>query len=347
MSILKTSLMALAAGGALAATAAVPTAGAAEPLKFESGGAVVQLRLSASAQTGEQEDGLTPRADEPEAFQANARLTADWTTESGRVFGFSIETSSEDRETEALNTGEIYAYVASDFGRLEIGKQDGAADTLSYRAPVVALGQVRGDFARYAGASALLSAYDTGDAPKITYLSPPMGGLRVGISYAPEDERDDGGMRQENAVELGAQYERPAGDWIVGASAGWVQAEADPGSGRQDIRSWSAGLQARRGPIRIGVGYVDRGDSNQLLAGYDQTEWSAGVAWVEDRWGLAGSLASSEAKGFENRLIGVGGYYDLTDWVTLRADLVRIDMQRGLAPREDGLVFVAELEFHY
>lgn len=347
MSILKMRMTAAVVGGAFTAATVLPSAALADPLKFEKGGAVVQLRLTASAQTGESEDSLTPRADQPDAVQANARLSADWTTASGRVFGFSIESSSEDRETEALNTGEVYAYLASDFGRLEIGKQDGAADTLSYRAPVVALGQVRGDFARYAGASALLSAYDTGDASKITYLSPPMGGLRVGVSYAPEDERDSGGMRQENAVEFGAQYERPAGDWIVGASGGWVQAEADPKSGREDIRSWSAGVQARRGPLRIGLGYVDRGDSNQLAAGYDQTEWSGGVAWVEDRWGVAGSAAVSDARGFDNTLIGVGGYYDVTDWATVRADLVRIDMQRGLAPREEGFVFVAELEFHY
>jgi len=334
------------AAGCLAA----PAAGFAQDLVWRQGGARVQLDLAASALVGGSDETLAKRASEPDLIQGYGRLTADWTSPDGRIYGVSLEASSSDRESEALNAQEIYAYLASDFGRFEIGRQDGAADILAYRAPVVGLGQVRGDFARYAGSPALLSAYDTGDAAKITYLSPPIQGVRLGISWAPEDDRFDGGPAgsvQKDAIELGAQIEQPLASWIVGASAAWVQAEADPAGGRADIRSWSLGAQARRGPLKIGIGYVDRGDSDQFVRGFDQTEWSGGVAWIRDGWSIGLSGAYSDASTFQNRLFGLGGAYDITEHVTFRTDLVHVQQKRGPGPWEDGFTLVSELEYHF
>ena len=323
----------------------------ADGLTYSSGPLNARLYLEGSAQTGDSGGSLAPHADKPNVLQGLARLTADWTTNDGRLLGVNIEVSSERRQTEALNTGEIYAYLASDFGRLEIGRQDGAADQLALRAPVIALGQVRGDFSRHAGSPALLSAFDTEDAPKIIYLSPPVAGLRVGASWAPRDEHaaDAFGPRtlQRNGWELGAQYERPVGGWVVGFSGGYVHADSDVATGRADIRSWSVGAQARKGPLRIGGGYVDRGDSNLTIRGFNQREWSGGVAWVQDRWGVGASASRSTASTFRNALIGVGGYYAVTSWATLRADVVYVDQRFGTATTERGAVGVAELAVHY
>ncbi len=107
------------------------------------------------------------------------------TTPSGVIIGANVEKTNQDRETEALNTGEIYGFIASDWGRLEVGKQDGPADTLAFSAPVIALGQVRGDFSRYAGSQALLKPLDTQDSFKVIYLSPPVSGFRAGVSWSP------------------------------------------------------------------------------------------------------------------------------------------------------------------
>lgn len=334
----------------LAGCAISPTASLAQDLSWQQGGARAELQLAGSALVGGSDETLPKRPSEPDLLQGYARLTADWTSPTGRIFGVSLEASSSDRESEALNAQEIYAYLASDFGRFEIGRQDGAADILAYRAPVVGLGQVRGDFARFAGTPASLSAYDTGDAAKITYLSPPIRGVRVGVSWAPEDDRNDGGPGgsvQKDAIELGAQVEQPVANWILGASAAWVQAEADPAGGRADIRSWSLGAQARRGPLKIGIGYVDRGDSDQRVRGFDQTEWSGGVAWIRDGWSVGISGAASDASTFQNRLVGIGGDYDITDHVTFRTDLVHVRQKRGPGPWEDGLTLVSELEYHF
>ena len=281
-----------------------------------------------------------------------ARVVADWTSPEGWLLGADLETSTR-RTTEALGSGEAYIYFSSGLGRIEVGKDYGPANSLAFHAPEIALGQIRGDFARYAGTQALLSAFDTAAEPKIIYLSPPTSGFRFGVSYAPSDRANIGAedpsdrTLQHDGVELGAQYQRPVGDWVLGASAGYVHANAAAITQRQDISSWSTGFEARRGPLKLGVGYVDRGDSNLLVTGFRQHEVNGGAAWTADRWGLGASASDTTGTNYYNRLEGAGGYFNLTGHVTLRADLVHFDEHDGSLPRRKGVTAVSELEFHF
>ena len=84
------------------------------------------------------------------------RLIGDWTSSQGWLVGASLETSTR-RTTQSLRSGEAYVYFSSALGRVEVGRQYGAANSLAFHAPDIALGQIRGDFARYAGTQALLS----------------------------------------------------------------------------------------------------------------------------------------------------------------------------------------------
>ncbi len=291
-------------------------------------------------------------SDSPDAkVDLFARINAQWTSPGGIIIGVNAEQNSRRRASEVLDAGEIYGFVSSDYGRVEVGLQDGPADTLAFAAPLVALGQVRGEFSRYAGTQALLRALDTQDAFKVIYLSPPIGGLRGGVSWSPKvrrnaaavDSRDR--IEVDNAFEFGLQYQQPVGDWILGASAGYVTGEADPITTREDLRSWSVGAEARRGPLRIGAAYVDRGDSNRLAPGFDQWEVNGGVGWVTPEWGVAGSAAYTKASDRKNRLFGVGGFYRIHPNIELRADVVQFREERFLISVNDGIASVVEVLF--
>jgi predicted porin len=278
-----------------------------------------------------------------------ARINAQWTSPGGIIVGFNAEQNSRRRASEVLEAGEIYGFVASDYGRVEVGLQDGPADTLAFAAPLVALGQVRGEFSRYAGTQALLRALDTQDAFKVIYLSPPIGGLRGGVSWSPKVRRNadavDSRERIElnNAFEFGLQYQQPVGDWILGASAGYATGEADPLTTRQNLESWSIGAEARHGPLRIGGAYVDRGDSNRLATGFDQWEINGGIGWVTSVWGVSGSAAYTKASDRDNRLFGVGGFYRFHPNIELRADVVQFREERFLVSGNDGVASVVEI----
>lgn len=313
----------------------------------------IDIRLTAGAAAqGAVFDDDDPLTDSPDAqVDLFARLNAQWTSPGGIIIGANVEQNSRRRASEVLEAGEIYGFVASDYGRIEVGLQDGPADTLAFAAPLVALGQVRGEFSRYAGTQALLRALDTQDAFKVIYLSPPVGGLRGGVSYSPKVRRnaDAVDLRDRidvnDAFEFGVQYQQPVGDWILGASGGYAIGQADPVTTRADLNSWSVGAEARRGPLRIGAAYVDRGDSNRLERGFDQWEVNGGVGWVTPEWGVAGSVAYTRASDRENRLIGVGGFYQLHPNIQIRADVVSFREERFLIATDSGFASVVEVLF--
>jgi predicted porin len=320
-------------------------------LRIQSGGFDIRLTAGVGAQ-GALIDDNQPNNDKSDGeIDLFARLNAEWTSPGGILIGANIEQTNNDRETETLNTGEIYGFVAADFGRIEIGKQDGPADVLAFHAPQVGLGQVRGDFSRYAGSQALLSALDTRDAFKIIYLSPPISGLRGGISWSPEAKQNANAANPrsrtivKDAVELGLQFQQPFDDWIVGISGGYAFGNADPITTRADLNSWSIGAEAKRGPLRFGFAYVDRGDSNRLVRGFNQTEINTGISWVDDKWGISFSAARAEASTQTNKLFGIGGYYSLTPNIQLRADVVNFREKRRGDPLEKGTVGLLEVQF--
>jgi predicted porin len=296
------------------------------------------------------DDDLT--TDSPDAkVDLFARLNAQWTSPGGIIIGANVEQNSRRRASEVLEAGEIYGFVASDYGRLEVGLQDGPADTLAFAAPLVALGQVRGEFSRYAGSQALLRALDTQDAFKVIYLSPPVGGLRGGVSWSPKVRRNAAAVDSrdridlDNAFEFGLQYQQPVGDWILGASGSYATGEADPLTTRADLDSWSVGAEARRGALRIGAAYVDRGDSNRIERDFDQWEVNGGIGWVTPEWGVAGSAAYTKASDRKNRLFGIGGFYQLHPNIQIRADVVQFREERFGIAIDDGIASVVEIAF--
>lgn len=306
-----------------------------------------------SAQAGSFRSVETGRSDQAGEWDASLIVNAEYVSDAGVVWGFRAEVDTGDREVEDLQRDEIYFYVAGGFGRFELGEQDGAADTIALHAPIVGLGQVRGDFVRYTGAPALLTPFDTRDALKIVYLSPPIEGFRFGASFAPEVESNSSDpnprrrTRQENGYELAAAYQAPVGDWAFSISAAYVGAKADPITQRGDIESWSIGAEAGYDKLVFGGAYVSRGDSNALVVGLDEEEYNVGVAWRDDAWGVGASYAQTESSVLTNQLLGIGGYYELNEWWVVRGDVVGINEKPVTGADRDGVVGIVEISFRF
>ncbi len=319
-------------------------------LRFQTGGLDIRLQGGVGVQGAVIDDDRRSTPKSGDNVDIFARLNAEYTTKGGTLIGVNVEQSNSGRETETLNTGEIYGFVASDFGRIEVGRQDGPADVLAFHAPQVGLGQIRGDFSRYAGTQALLSALDTRDAFKVIYLSPPVSGFRGGISYSPKVKQNEDATNPRsrtivnNAIELGLQFQQPIGSWILGVSGGYAFGKADAITTRADLNSFSLGLEARKGPLRLGLAVVDRGDSNRLTRGFNQREINGGVAWVKDNWGASVSVARTTASTETNRLIGIGGFYSVTPNIQLRADIVNFRENDRNNRIDKGTVGVLELQ---
>jgi hypothetical protein len=307
-------------------------------IDFQAGDVNIDLILAASAQGATFKNGPEGDTDSDGNFLGFARLNFEWVSDAGRVYGLRAESQTGSRRSEALSADEIYAYFASELGRFELGRQDGAADVMSFHAPIVALGQIRGDFSEYAGINASLSPTDTRDSAKLVYLSPPVRGVRFGVSYAPEFtvNKDAGDPRrrivQKDAVEAAVQYSQPvASNWSLGVSASLTRGNSDPQTQRRDLSAWGTGVELRREELVIGAAYVDNGDSNDA-APVNEREWNAGIAWRGEKWGAGFSWARNQSIPLDFTLLGVGGYYSVTEHIVLRADAVLIDEQPRNAP---------------
>jgi Gram-negative porin len=333
--------------GSLLALMATPVCAFEYPL----GDASVDLTLAAAAQGASYRDGPDGERKSDGNLLAFARLNLEWISDAGRVYGVRAEIGDGTRRSEDLAADEVYAYFASEIGRVELGRQDGAADVMSFHAPVMALGQVRGDFSEYAGINASLSAADTRDSPKLVYLSPPMRGARFGVSYAPEftvnKSAADPRRRivQKDAIEAAAQYEVPVADeWSLGASVALVRGHAELETQRRDLASWSTGFELRRNELVLGAAYVDNGDSNDATD-VNEREWNAGVGWRAQRWGGALSWAYNKSIPVDISLLGVGGFYSITDHIVLRADAVMINEHRRSGVQGEYQVVLLEVGF--
>ena len=312
----------------------------------------LKLDLSAALQGAVFDAPGTGGQDSDIAANYSARLHVEWISPNSWVFGARGEVDNGRRRTEDLQADEIYGYVATPYGRVELGEQDSPADTMAFHAPTLGLGQVRGDFSRYAGSQALLSPLDSSDAFKAIYLSPPIRGFRVGASYAPSfqarknDPNPRRRTRQTDVIEAAAQYVVPVGDWSAGLSASYVTGNADPITERADLNSWSVGGRLQRDRLTFGAAYVSRGDSNRLS---DTNQWEAnyGVSWRAPSWGAALSGATNHSLRRDRQSVGVGGFFNLTEYLVLRADVVYFDEKRVSRRNEDGVVAVGEIGVHF
>ena len=286
---------------------------------------------------------IADQARGPGSAEAYGWIKAEWTTDRGLAFGALASGETASNRADTLSSNRMFCYIAEPWGRLEAGLTTGAARRMSFYAPVVGSGQVRGDFARYAGVSTLPWPLGISQSLKIVYFAPPSHGFGVGASWAPKVMRF--GATQKDVLEVGLQYERPVSDWIVGAS--WAYVHSQQTLPRlQGINNWSVGLLGRRGKIVIGGAYIIHGSGNVDFSAFERKEINAGISWREAKWRLALSGARTRARRFQNDFIGLGGSYDLTAHVTFNTDLVGLRQRDVIKGDRSGFVVVSEIDLH-
>ncbi len=317
------------------------------------------LTLQADAQGAYFDDGVSSE-NTGSNFDWTARLNVEHIFESGWTVGARVEydqafdvESDEDARDHDVELDELYGYVSGVWGRVEVGLQDGPADTLSLHAPTLGIGQIRGGFARYVSGPASLSPYDTRDEFKVIYLSPPINGLRFGVSYGPEMEVDENNpdptLRtiQSDHIEAAVQYQLPLEQGVALAFSGaYVHATSDPITMREDISSWSVGSELRWQNVRIGGAYVSRGDSNSF-EGRDETEINIGARWRANDLSIAASAARIERSTLDRTLVGVGGSYDINEYVTVSADVVHFSDDYTAQPTEEGYAVLGQIRLRF
>ena len=189
-------------------------------------------------------DGTTMTNDSENAVKFSNK------TDSGLTIGMVTEIESDDGDS-AINESSMS--ISGGFGKLVLGGNDGVGDNYGVASTDLPAEEI---YATGADTLTILNADIagmSGDASKVAYHLPAMGGLTAGISY-----RDSGAAGSADSTEIGAKYGMSAG----GAAITIGGASATTENSTQDIDSQVIGVKVASGNITAAVSQATYEASN-------------------------------------------------------------------------------------
>ncbi|WP_297024826.1 porin [Thalassospira sp.] len=204
----------LFATSAIVAVAAAGSAQASEPIQLSVGGFMNQW-------IGFADEDNTGAGGRKNAFQSNTEIhfTGSTTLDNGIEVGAVVELEGE---TSSDQIDEQYLYINGGFGRLELGKNDSAADSMQLAAPAVGpVGVNDGDLSIWVDSYLIDTSSRAGDQNRATYYTPSISGFRAGVSFA-DDSGRNGSFDTDviSGSSIGGYHDDTAGDGDNIASVG-------------------------------------------------------------------------------------------------------------------------------
>ena len=354
----------------LAATVLTMSAAAEEPIKLGVEGYFSIFFAFVSEQDGPGEPGAGLR-NHGIAREGEVHFRGRTTLDNGMKVGVNVQLEAE---TCIDQIDESYIFISGEFGRLNLGSEDGAPDLMHYGPPTAlprhgyddpAQGYILAG-ANLAGPPATTPGI-TGDSEKITYFTPRFGGVQLGASYTPdtcEASFGDGVApcggsfsgfqstatvgQQSEVVGIGANFERAFADVTFALSGAYSFGDLEvPAAGATDQKQWAVGTNVTFGGFTIGAAF--RHD-NQGLSGdnSDRRDMSIGALYATRLWqislGAAWAVAEEGPGAGEDksRIVELAASYELGPGVTLAAGVISYHYEDNLnapADENDGIAF--------
>ena len=225
----------------------------------------------------------------------------------------------------------VMGYVRGGFGQLSVGRDNGIASQLAVTSPTIfsAIG-VNDWRTDLTGLNDVQTVNDfSGYSTKLTYMPPAnflggaLGGLQLGVSYAPELEDCDNdlcapvggyspltppearlaqGASWRDVLETGLYYETAIGksdDVRLGLGASYISATEDINTltniELDDYTAYALGVNLAVGGLTVGgsVKETNQGFANEDDEGY--LAFDAGVTYVKGPWGFMLGYGQSDA----------------------------------------------------
>ena len=247
--------------------------------------------------------------------EAELGIEARNTADNGLLYG--VEIVLNVNTDDVTNGDKVFAFIDNDnFGRIQLGDNDNAADSLFVDGAdvIAARGGYDGEVSDVFdfGGTWLGVGTDVGGgkATKVVYFTPIIGGFRAGVSYTPDSgaqgasfaHRDDDGDF-ENTFDIAANWvgEFDNVEIVVAAFGEFGEAENNTSSNPNtvggsaspgDAETYGVGATVSVGGFSVGAGYVTYGDAgvsaSEQAAGADAGEWwDVGVAYRQGPWGVS------------------------------------------------------------
>jgi outer membrane protein OmpU len=272
---------------------------------------------------GATDDTLQSNPDRGYTFSMDneVHIQATGTSDTGVTYGsyLELEVGSGDATQTNAFVDEVNLFFSGNFGRIELGQQDGAEDVgfVGGEDAQSGTGGVDGDTKNL---SSVINVRNTSDAQKVTYYTPRVAGFQIGASYAPDTGSDGGG---DNTPGDSEQNLSGAVNW-VGAFSGvdlTLSAVGIIGDGETDTtddrKDYSVGGLVGVGGLSFGATWgqlLDEGEADFAHLGleYEFGGASASVGYT---------YANVDALSDTQHVFVVSGAVGLMPGVTLKGDV--------------------------
>jgi outer membrane protein OmpU len=318
---MKKSLLATTALAALGvATVAAPAS--AEGFELKVGGFMEQWfgYTDTSNSVDDAADAIAEHSD------VEIHIKGSNTLDNGLTFGFLVEMEGESTSTE--NADEQYMTVEGSFGKIIMGSENTAPYLMHYTSKTNGVGVEEGDgnsVWAFGGSGTLSSTMVHGaihnDDNQISFISPRMNGVQVGVSFVPEQDNNDDNVpvtnaRQENGKRdngfgVAANYETAISDMSIKLALGYTDAGSDDTTTGDDT-ALSTAIQLGFGGFTYSLAYGERKTATTLNTNIMTTSvaYSAGPMGVSLLYANGENTVSNEKQDFfefgANYAIGAG-----------------------------------------
>jgi hypothetical protein len=298
----------------------------------------------------DQDDAVRNSTDYDTQFDGEIHFKASQTLDNGLKLRTRVELESK---TESDQIDEAYIDVSGKWGAIRVGSEDNAAHLM--------VTPTMGSWATNVGQNTNFDVTDwiilpkdhqgkvtsrlelgEGDAEKITYFSPRVGGVQVGVSYMPSGEEDKNSSIAPTDVDIvhgwaaATNYRGKFGGTSIGLAAGYAQAKQPSGqSGGKvagffpegDPKGWSVSGKVSFAGVTLAAGYMNRmnlgsgdgiskgGNALDLGAKYDFGKNHVSVGYVyneaEASYAISGDDESTRLMASYRRDLGKGIQYRL------------------------------------
>ncbi|MEO9899450.1 porin [Nisaea sp.] len=320
-------------------------AGAAEKLKIGVGGYAEQwfgyTDIEDDGNTDQDLSGFDVKSDTEIHFKGSTKL------DNGLEVGINVQLEGNSNSGDQID--ESYLTVRGNFGQIDIGDENSALYKTHVAPKEYGIGINSGDTVQWE-LTGNTSISDSGyfrapfggtfiepgranDSTKLTYYTPRIEGIRVGLSYSPDSEQDSNVLpdRETSSLTDGVMaaidYSHDFDGVKVAASAGYgtfLEASGD----NPEPEAYAFGLTVDYAGFQVGGSYagfrdsgINDGDAYVVGAAYDFDKFGVSATYLHgERDGLAGSIASGSAQA-DRDTFALGGRYILGPGVSLQGTL--------------------------
>lgn len=300
--------------------------------------------------------------------------------DNGLTYGATVELEADvndDSNGEGENADKTFVYVEGNFGRVELGANSSAAQTMRVDASTIAraTGGIDGDFYHnvnidgigvpfiyqaglFTEQAKVDSDSDAEDANKITYYSARHSGVQLGLSYTPDTgaigtaegfsgEKD--AEQYENVWNIGLNYNGQYNDVNVAAAATYESGDSE-NDDLEDLSGYTLGASLSVRGFSLAGSYADLEESGQTKgSSADASYWTVGASYVQGPAGISVTYLDSEAADNELTNVVVGVDYQLAPGFVpyVEAAFFDFDPNSTAVKANDGSVFLIGTELTF